>query len=407
MSVKPGRFQAKTTLNTQSYAASNGRNYNLLYVAKNESTGLTNVWQNGFSVLKLKCDVRPVLITDEWRTSIFVYKHLDNDQWIPKQGQNVPISRGQELVYARGVSQEICDSVISVGEDGYVYRLGRKYYYSTFKGLDVEGRSRQIVFPERRVFQAADSALLGDDAQRLSEGDVYHYCYWDNLMRGHYYYLYRDDYMPYSVLVVDGRSVELFGVYSDEDFRLKYSYQGNHWMAVAGQHFWVDGQMKLVEGFQITDFFVNDGGDYCYKAKKMGEKGMEETTVVNGRIMDINTYVGYFGLNAAQKLTYHFFSGGECFLYEYGKDPENKTNEYQTFSFEADRLEGREVRITGKGHTLNYVVGQGGLWIDGNKIVAAEPFQVYYDSQHSCFRWNCVEPTQEGKTELVVYKYKL
>lgn len=408
LSVKPGCFQAKVTMNTQAYIASNGTYYNFLYVAKNESTGLTNVIQNGQPIFHMKYDMRPVLITDDWRTSIFVVKYLDNDKWFARQRQNVVISSGQEIVYAFGVEQEICDSVIIVGDDGYVYKLGKKYYYSNFRGFGSEAHSVQVVYPERRIYQERDSVFLGkDNARRLSEGDVYHYCYWDDMTIGHYYYLYQDEYMPYTVLVIDGQFVELFGSYSDVDFRLKYSYNGDHWMAVADQYFWVDGQMKSVEGFQISDFFVNNEGDYCYKAKEIGSGGKEETTVVNGKIKDKNAYVGYFNLNASQRLTYHFFSNGNCFVYEYEKDPENKTNEFQSFFFEADRMEGREVRIKSKGHILEYVVGKDGLRIDGTQVVNAEPFQVFYDSQYSCFKWNCIEPTKEGKTELVIYKYKL
>lgn len=408
MSVKPGGFQAKATTNKQAYVASNEVCYDFLFIAKNESTGLSSVMQNGQPLWQMTYDVRPFLTTEDWRTSIFIVKYLDKERWFNKQGQKVMISKGQEVVYARGVEQEICDSIISVGDDGYVYRIGMKYYYSSFKGVGSEGRSVQIVYPERRIYQEGDSALLRkEDAMRLSDGDVYHYCYWDDLTLGHYYYLYRDEYMPYTVLVIDGQYVELFGAYSDEDFRLKYSYRGNHWMAVADQYFWVDGQMKSVEGFQITDFYVNDAGDYCYKAKKIGDKGLEETTVVNGKIKDMNAYVGYFNLNAQQRLTYHFFSGGECSVFESGKDPENKTNEFRTFFYEDDRMEGRVVRISMEGHTLEYVVGKEGLRIDGRQVVKNEPFQVLYDAQYKCFRWNCIEPTPEGKSELVLYKYKL
>ena len=249
--------------------------------------------------------------------------------------------------------------------------------------------------------------LSWEDVERLSDGDVYHYCYWDNNTQGYYYYLYRDEYMPYSILVINGQPVELFDVYSDEDFRLKYSFNGDHWMAVAGHCFWVDGRMKSVEGFQITEFFVNDEGDYYYKARRNGDEGLGEIIVANGEIIRKDACVGYFNLNARQKLTFHFFSGGQCFVYDDGQIT-NKTEEFMTFFYEADRIEGLNVRIATQGkHLLEYVVGKKGLEIDGSKVIETEPFQVVFDSRHNCYKWNCIEPNTEGKTELVIYKYYL
>lgn len=399
-SVKTGEFQAKASYNTQAFFASNGNYYNLLFIAKNENTGLSNVYVNGQPKWFQRFDVRPFLTTEEWNTGIFVIKYLDKDM--------PGIGYGMETVYARGIRQELCDSIVSVGEDGYVYKIGKKYYYSRYKEVGSVGQPMQIVWPERMIYEENDAGLFsGEDADRLSEGDVYHYCYWDDKSRGYYYYLYRDDYMPYSVLVINGQFVELFDKYSDEDFRLKYSFNGEHWMAVADQYFWIDGQMKSVEGFRITDFFINDKGDYCYKAQKIGSDEKGETIVINGEIIRKDARVGYFNLNDRQRLSFHFFSGGQYFVYEDGQI-KNKTEEFMTFFFESDRMEGLNVRIVPDNkHFLEYVVGEEGLWIDGKQVITTEPFQVVYDLKHNCFRWNCIEPNKEGKTELVIYKYYL
>ena len=147
---------------------------------------------------------------------------------------------------------------------------------------------------------------------------------------------------------------------------------------------------------------------YIYKTKKIGEEEKGETIVANGEIIRKDAFVGYFNLNAGQKLTFHFFSNnGQCFVYEDGQIT-NKTEEFRTFFYEDDRIDGMHVRITSNDkHVLEYVTGHGGVIIDGVRRIAEVPFQVYYDSKHNYFRWNCIESNREGKTELVIYKYHL
>ena len=401
-SVRNGAFQAKASYNVNSVATPGGIYYDMLYIAKNESNGLSNVYLNGSPKWKQALEVRPFLTTDDGKTSIFVIKYLD---------KNTPsIGYGMETVYARNIRQELCDSVVSVGDDGFVYKIGNKYYYTNYKQSGAEGRPRQIVWAEKRLYSRENNAQLlpKADADRLSDGDAYHYSLGIDISNpnGHYYYLYHDEYMPYSVLVIDGQTVELFGVYSDEDFKLKYSFNGEHWMAVGDQCFWVDGKMKYTVGFRITDFFVNDMGSYFYKAERIGKEGTGETIVANGEIIRKDAYVGYFNLNAEQKLTFHFFStSGQCFVYEDGKIT-NKTEDFMTSFYEDDRIDGMNVKIVSSGnHTLEYVKGQSGLTIDGKRRTESVPFQVFLDAKHNCFRWNCIEHNREGKTELVIYKY--
>ena len=210
-----------------------------------------------------------------------------------------------------------------------------------------------------------------------------------------------------AVVYIDGKAVELHGVYSDNDIKLKYSFNGEHWMAVAGQYYWIDGKIKHVKEWQISDFFVNDEGDYFFKAGKIGDDLKKEIIVANGEIIRKDAYVGYFNLNAMQKLTFHFFSGGQCFVYEDGVIT-NKTEEYMSYFYEADRIDGMNIRImTNNNHILEYVTGGTGLFIDGERVVLTKPYQVFYDSKHNFFRWNSIEPNDEGKIELVIYKYYL
>ena len=58
-------------------------------------------------------------------------------------------------------------------------------------------------------------------------------------------------------------------------------------------------------------------------------------------------------------------------------------------------------------HKLSYVTGRKGVEIDGVKMTESVPFQVVFDKNEKCFKWNAIETTREGKTDLVVYSYPL
>ena len=54
-------------------------------------------------------------------------------------------------------------------------------------------------------------------------------------------------------------------------------------------------------------------------------------------------------------------------------------------------------------HKMSYVTGRKGVTIDGVMMTESVPFQVVYDKDAKCFRWNAIEKNSKGLTELVVY----
>ena len=402
LSVNPGEFQVEYNLLPNASTHSMSTYYNYVYVARNSKTGMTSIYSNGATVIPLDYTARTFRIANNWNECVFAVKYFEDDV----NG----VGYGVETIYAYGVLQNLCDSIISMTNDGYVYKLNDVYYYSTYKDATTQSQVASVVWPEKRTYKEADSTLLSAGALgcRLSDGDVYHCSIGKDKDNLHYYYLYRDQYMPYTVLVVDGKVVELYGDYADESFRLKYSYDGWHWMAVADDRIWVDGKMKSVEGYTISDFMITNDGDYIYKASKKGEEEKGETLVMNGEIIRRQVIIGHFALNAQQKLRFHFLAAGQWYVYENGQiNSLNKESNSILYTDDLiDNLAIDKYSYDGM-HKLSYVTGQKGVEIDGVQVTKSVPFQVVYDKEEKCFRWNAIETNKEGKTDLVIYKYSL
>lgn len=375
-----------------------------LYVAKNEVNGLYNVFDGHHPLINFQCQIRPYRMGSMLRNSIFVVKFLD---------QSVQASKyGKEAVIVMNDVQEVCDSIVDVFDEGYIFRNGDKFYHREYIQAPTGPQFTQIVWPVKRAFKPADSVYFADPShwKRLSTDAVYYRSAEFPRMeksKSHYYYLYRDNYMPYSVLVVDGNEVELFGQYSYDDVRLKYSYDGRHWMAVAGDRFWIDGKMNSMKGYSITEFLVNNKGDYMIKATGVNAKKKTDEVIVNGQVILRDACVGYFHLNSEQRLKFHFLSGGRKFVYDDGSIVD-VTEDSKTISYSEDRVVGQTLRIkSDDGHYLNYVTGCRGVKVDGVQCSESEPFQVFYNKEEHCFRWNAIETASDGTVNLVVYKYYL
>lgn len=400
LSVNRGEFQVDYTMLPNANSQSISTHYDYLYVAKNEKTGMSLVFSNDKQVISKKYVLRPFRIGCRWNECIFVFKSYEMD--------SPEIGYGMETIYAYGILQNICDSIISLTEDGYVFKLRDMYYYSTYKGT-TPGQTSQIVWLERKVYNTTDSIWLPqDDLNRLSAGDILHCSADKDESRIHYYYLYQDEYMPYTVLIVDGEVVELLGEYADEDLRFKYSYDGKHWMAVANNRFWVDGEMKYVGNYSISDFLISNKGDYYYKAIKEGEENKGEILVANGKIIRRQVRIGHFDLDAGQELRFHFIANGQWYKYENGQIV-SLAEEFKTVFYADDKASNLVIdKFSTDGmHKLTYVDGKEGVEIDGVKMTESVPFQVVFDKNSNCFRWNAIEVNKEGKTDLVLYKYNI
>ena len=112
-----------------------------------------------------------------------------------------------ETIYANGVIQDRCDSIVSLTNDGYIAKLNGVYYHSTFKQVQMrKSPLKSFGLKNESTRRMTVACFLQDGVScRLTVGDVYHCCADRENSAFHFYYLYKDKYMPYTVLVVDGR----------------------------------------------------------------------------------------------------------------------------------------------------------------------------------------------------------
>lgn len=366
------------------------------YVTKNRFTGKGTVISNGSSLIQNRnMQVKTYRIGPSSAKSIFIIKNKELD--------NNEMGFDMEIVRAYGFHYPVCDSVVYITDDGYVAALNGAYYYNTYMTRENSSQKFQITWPERKVFENKEKLHFQNNASELSKlavGDVYY-----ESAEGHYYYLYRDQYMPNTVLVIDGQYVELFDKYTEKDFKLKFSFNGEHWMGVGNGFFWVDGQRKSVEGYTITDFVITNEGHYGYKALRNGKEKEGETVVIDGQLIRRNAHVSYFELDANGRLKFRFVSGDRILQYE-NVGVADVTNQLESVYYPGCSINDRPVTLLSNDgmHKMTYQKDKQGVEIDGKKLTESVPCYAILDEQSKCFVWNAIEKKDEG-IELVIYKY--
>lgn len=376
--IKPGEFQMELLKGALFDDSDESPWFSYVYAVTNKYTEKSNIYVNDRpKVVNRSVSVRTYKISPRFTNCIFVVKNTgpaEND-----------MGSGMELVFTNGIIHPVCDSVLHVNDDGYVFSSQGTCYFSPYKShLDVKANVIPVVWPVKK----------GDELSYVSS-------------EGHSYSLCRDKYMPYTVLTVDGTPFELFDVYNEDNFRFKFSYDGRHWMAVGKECYWVDGVLKSVAGHAIMDFVINNDGHYGYTARKLGATGNGCVVVADGKIIRRNAQVCYFDLSADGKLKFRFVAGGRCLQYENDVVTDETDNLTSTY-YPNNRLNDAPVTVLSKdgSHKLTYQPGTPAVMIDGEKVASSVPCFAIFDDRNSAFLWNAVE-YRDGKNELVIYKYKV
>ena len=397
--VEQGEFQME--LQKGAFFDPNNENpwFSYIFRVTNKFTGTSNIMVNNQpKIVYRNVQVRTYKIGATLEKSIFVVKNND--------ASNSSIGHNMEVVMAKGITYPVCDSVLFLNDDGYVFSLDGISYYSLYKGSynDNQSRTEQIVWLDRKTYVPGttfDDKAKTDALALLSKGDVYF-----ESSEGHYYFLYRDQFMPYTVMIVDNKVIELHNVYDESNFRFKFSYNGKHWMAVGKQCFWVDGELKSVEGYSITDFLITNNGDYGYTAKRIEGSEKGEVVVYNGKIVRRHADVCYFGMNGEGSLKIRFVVGGRYLQYE-NENIVDVTDKMVSVYYPNDKSNRIIQVLSDDGdHKLTYRRGVKSVEIDGVKVAETEPCYAVYDQRNNAFIWNTVE-VRDMKTELVVYRYTL
>lgn len=401
--VANGEFQIELRKTVDYSEASEWSWMSYVYVTSNKFVDKGNIVVGDRPLLRDRhMTVRPYRVAPTLEQCVFVLKNKDKDA--------EDIGYGMEVVRAYGVPNPVCDSVVSLNDDGYVFLKEGRYFYSPYKKVyDNMPKVVPVVWLEQKVF---DGVLVNTDPakvltaekkaslSRLQKGAVYH-----ESPDGHYYYLYRDDYMPNSVLVVDDQVVELHAPYDEGELTLAFSHDGRHWMAVGKECYWFDGTIHSIQGYAITNFVVSDDGHYGYLVAPLGSETRGMTVVADGQVIRRNAAVCYFGLDDKGKLKFRFATGERLLQYENGETSDVSallTSVYFPDNLAKDRV----VTVSSNDglHKLVYQPGKPSVEIDGEVVASSVPCFAIFDERSNLFIWNAVE-AQEDKTELVVYKY--
>ena len=393
--VKQGEFQMELQKAEFFNDDSDNPWFSFVYTTVNRYTGLSNVMVNGRpKVINREMALRTYRIGPLFQDGVFVLKNIG--------ASNNSMGHGMESVTAYGILNPVCDSIMYINDDGYVYMLDGVCYYTQYKSsYDNQSRNDPVVWLNRKQYKKdlkIENKDKADAFARLSNDDVYF-----ESSEGHYYYIYRDKYMPNSVLVVDNQVVELFDVYNEDKLKFQFSYNGQHWMAVGKECFWVDGTLKSIEGYGISDFLITNDGHYAYCAYEKGNASKGMVVVFDGHIIRRNAEVCYFGLNAEGKLKIRFFSGDRILQYENEKITDVTNSLSSVFYPDEDGNRTVHVLSSDGSHKLTYVQGEPSVEIDGVKVCDYEPCFAIFDPKNNAFVWNTIE-AGETKTELVIYK---
>ncbi|MBQ5957975.1 MAG: hypothetical protein IJL44_02165 [Bacteroidales bacterium] len=395
--VNYGEFQVELNKAIAYKDAYYGNMFSYIYIKENKYNDKNYIINCGNSQLgNRNMRIRTYRIGPSLDKSIFVFKNLD--------ATADDIGYNMELVNAYGIPYPVCDTVLSVNDDGYVFMLQGKTYYAEFNNEEggIPAQYTPIVWFDRKQFEGTIPETATPERKayfnRLPVGATYY-----ESKQGQYYFLYRDRYMPYTVLIVNDTVVELFNVYDESNFNLKFSYDGKHWMATGKDCYWVDGKIRSVEGYTISDYLITNTGHYAYKAYKKDYKEEGEVVVVDGQILRRNADVRYFALSGDGRLKFRFISGGRIMEYEGGMT-RDVSEELSSVYYPASVPQKVTVWSSDGKHKLSYQVNQSYVEIDGQKVANSTPCAAAYDERTHAFIWNALEEVH-GKLELVIYKY--
>ena len=407
--VGPGEFQMELLGLQKGIFTTDNPRCNYVYITHNRFTKDDDVWVNGISIIQpQKRKVRTYKIGPTLENCVFVIKNSgisDNT-----------MGKGMERVFAYGVYNPICDTVMFINDDGFVCSRDGKFYYCQFMtSNDKQSKKEvQIVWPQRKYYETDlkfDNPHKTEALGRLDSGDVY---FESPDPRGHYYYLYRDKFMPNTVLVVDDLPVELYGVYDEENLKFKFSYNGKHWMAVGCDCFWVDGELRSVEGYEIIDFVITDNGHYWYVAYEKNSSNKNAVVICDGVVrIRRNAELCYFGLDApGGTMKIRFFSDNRYLQYECEPDLQYKNDtiidmtRLMTSIYYPEKEKDRAIQVVSPNgvHKLTYRCDSvSSVEIDGVKVADSKPCYAIFDERSNSFVWNAIEHNGTN-IELMIYR---
>ena len=312
--------------------------------------------------------------------------------------RNVTYSGKPQYRYYLHVSGKVLgpyDEVKDFFQDGFIYRIGDTYSYCAYN--DEEESNVSFVIPDESLYvENTIRCNLKNEKLDFKPTDNVHYY---RSMAGHYYLLYYDNYMDNTLLVVDSTGYELDGVLETID--LKYSQNGEHWIAAYSNNLMVDGITVLQLSEKIKYVAIKNDGQYAYVVEG---KGMNDRFYINNDIILQGIDMKWLATDVQERFNYICKSNKGYF---YGIDDElfDKNEDMKNYYYPTlfDKDEKFVVKSTDGTHTMEYSYDTPYISIDNMRIdLPSIPHYAKWNEKERCFMWGAVEGIN-----LFLYKYKV
>ena len=287
------------------------------------------------------------------------------------------------------------DGINEVLPKGFVYKNKNVYSYVEYGNEFSSIKNYSILEPSMYEGEFVQCSINDKLLKFVPKEKVKYFKCYD----GHYYILYNDKAMNNTLLIVDGVGYELDGVVTS--LNLKFSHNGEHWIAAGQDYVMVDGVFVTRLSDVIKNADINNNGDYMYIVD--GE-GFSEKVYLNEKIVIDGVEVESLTVDDDQVFNY-IFKNEKGFFYGLDYQAKDFNENIKKYYYPALNDNNQTFVVTspdGK-HRLEYDNSSPYIIIDGKKIESVTtPHYMVWNQKEYCFMWNTIE-----NYKLVVYKYQV
>lgn len=385
--VKPGEFVVDfdhMVYDKSVYSST----YKYIIVLRDENDGVRLIQMNNL-VMNFKGEELPI---DLLRAGY----NIDDYVYISKK-KSLAVDNAQ-IKYNLHIGQETYgpyDGIECVLPKGFVYKNMGAYSYVKYNKNKSAAKHYCIVEQDNYEGEFVQCSINGKILKFVPNGNIKYYKCND----GHYYILYNDKAMNNTLLIVDGDGYELDGVVEKLD--LKFSHNGNHWIAAGTDYVIVDGIYiaRISENIKYVD--INNKGDYFYVVD--GE-GFNEKAISNGNVVVDGVEIKSLTVDNEHRFNY-IFKNAKGYFYAIDNDVRDYSDNIRNYFYPAlnDAIQDFVVMSNDGKHKFEYHNDSPYIIIDGVSIESLMPphYVVWKEKEH-CFMWNALD-----NYKLMVFKYKV
>ena len=287
------------------------------------------------------------------------------------------------------------DEILDMFTDGFIYKLGNEYSYSTYD-INYENSISYPIPSEALYVEKTIKCKLRTSVLEFKPLDNVRYY---TTSDGHYYLLYYDNYMNNTLMVVDSVGYELDGVMETVNF--KYSQNGKHWIAAYGNNIMVDGINMIPLSDKIKHVAIKNDGGYAYVVEGKNKSDVlyfGEDLVLQG------ADVKWLAVDADERFNY-ICRNNRGYFYGIDKKLIAKNDDMKNYYYPAlfDSDEKFVVKSNDGKHVMEFSYDTPYIMIDNARIDSQSiPHYAKWNESNSSFMWNAVEGVN-----LYVYEYKV